>query len=117
MSDENEAQQLPEIDEAAVGGAGEAKPDETLDTNDAPEVGMGLVMEVPLRLTVEMGAATLSVREVLALSKGSVVELDRMHGDPADVFANDRLIARGELTVEDDRVAIRITELVSVSGA
>jgi flagellar motor switch protein FliN/FliY len=49
---------------------------------------------------------------VLALTKGSVVELDRMSGEPADVYANDRLIARGEVSVADQRVAIRITELV-----
>jgi flagellar motor switch protein FliN len=117
MSEENESQELPEIDEDALSGAAAKKPDETLDIGNDPQVGLGLVMDVPLRLSVEVGSATLSVREVLALSKGSVVELNRMNGDPADVFANDRLIARGELTVQDDRVAIRITELVSVMNS
>jgi flagellar motor switch protein FliN/FliY len=73
---------------------------------------LGLILEVPLRLSVEIGSANLPVRDVLALTKGSVVELDRMSGEPADVYANDRLIARGEVSVADQRVAIRITELV-----
>lgn len=113
MSEESEAQELPEIDEDSIAGEPSAKPDETLDVGNGPEAGLGLVMEVPLRLSVEIGSAMLPVREVLALTKGSVVELNRMDGDPADVFANDRLIARGELAVQDDRVAIRITELLT----
>lgn len=117
MSEEGDAQELPEIDEEAVTGVAVKQADETLDVGSDREAGLELVMEVPLRLTVEIGSAMLSVREVMALSKGSVVELNRMNGDPADVFANDRLIARGEIEVQDDRVAIRITELVSVTAS
>ena len=113
MSDE--AEELPDIDESVVDA--EAKPEESEGTvadaaGDSPD--LGLIMEVPLRLSVEIGSAQLPVRDVLALAKGSVVELDRMNGEPADIYANDRLIARGELTHDDDRVAVRITELVSV---
>lgn len=113
MSEEGNPDELPEIDEGSIAGAAADKPDERLDTGNEPEVGLGMVMDVPLHVSVEIGSATLSVREVLALSKGSIVELNRMNGDPAEVFANDRLIARGELTVQDDRVAIRITELLT----
>ena len=74
-------------------------------------------MEVPLRLSVEVGSAHLAVRDVLALSKGSIVELDRGSGEPADIFVNDRLIARGEISSEDDRVAVRITELIARNTA
>ena len=116
MSEEGESQELPEIDEEAVAGTADTAEAEEADPADASEVGLGLVMEVPLRLSVEMGSATLAVREVLALSKGSIVELNRMDGDPADIFANDRLIARGELTVQDDRVAIRVTELLTAGS-
>ena len=113
MSDESE--ELPEIDEAVVDA--DAKPEESEGTvagGTGEAADLGLIMEVPLRLSVEIGSAQLPVRDVLALAKGSVVELDRMNGEPADIYANDRLIARGELTHEDDRVAVRITELVSV---
>ena len=74
-------------------------------------------MDVPLRLSVEVGSTRMPVRDVLALSKGSIVELDRSSGEPADIYVNDRLIARGEIAHEDDRVAIRVTELIAVTAA
>lgn len=69
------------------------------------------VIDVPLRVTVEIGAAKMLVREVLQLNKGSVVPLDRSSGDPADILVNGRRIARGEVTVLDDSLAVRIVEL------
>lgn len=135
MSDEVETQELPDIDESivaddATGEGGVAGAEATANLASESEkplevvagavtegAGLGLIMEVPLRLSVEVGTATLPVRDVLALAKGSVVELDRMNGDPADVYVNDRLIARGELEVLEERVAIRITELVAVRAA
>ena len=119
MSDET--QELPEIDESVTGS--------TEDTAGAPpnvedgaeisegDPDLGLVMDVPLHLSVELGSTRMPVRDVLALAKGSVVELDRMNGEPADIYVNDRLIARGEIANEDDRVAVRITELVAVKAA
>jgi len=116
MNDENENdnEELPEIDDSVVGQ--EEKQLEATVTEQATE-DLGLIMDVPLRLSVELGSARLPVRDVLALSKGSVVELDRTNGEPADVYVNDRLIARGELTVQEDRVAVRITELIAVKSA
>lgn len=116
MSDEGE--ELPEIDEAIVGG--DEKPEDAETVSEASGAGLsdlGLIMEVPLRLSVEIGSANLPVRDVLGLAKGSVVELDRMNGEPADIYANDRLIARGELTHDDDRLAIRITELIQTRSS
>jgi flagellar motor switch protein FliN/FliY len=72
-----------------------------------------MLMDVTLQLAVELGRTRMSVRQVLDLQKGSVVELNRMAGDPVDVFVNDHLIARGEVVVVDDKFGIRITELVS----
>lgn len=114
MSEEGE--QLPEIDESVVGGEVE-KPDEEVARGTSAVPDLGLIMDVPLRLSVEIGSANLPVREVLALSKGSVVELDRTSAEPADIYVNDRLIARGELRNEDDRVAIRITEVIAAGSA
>lgn len=110
MAAESDKENLPEIDEQVVAFGSQ-------DVNGSVQGGMvaadmGLILEVPLRLSVELGSANLPVREVLALTKGSIVELDRMSGEPADVYANDRLIARGDVSVVDQRVAIRITELV-----
>ena len=110
MAEKVEKQDLPEIDEKVVA---QGSPEHAGPARGGPVVAdLGLILEVPLRLSVELGSANLPVRDVLALTKGSVVELDRLQGEPADVYANDRLIARGEIAVTDQRVAIRITELV-----
>ncbi|MEZ4278091.1 MAG: flagellar motor switch protein FliN [Myxococcota bacterium] len=110
MADQGENQDLPEIDERIVAAGSEDGKNTA--QGGAVAADLGLILEVPLRLSVELGSANLPVRDVLALTKGSIVELDRMSGEPADVYANDRLIARGEISVADQRVAIRITELV-----
>ena len=70
------------------------------------------VIDVPLRVSVELGAAKMLVREVLQLNKGSVIPLDRSSGDPADVLVNGKRIARGEVTFLDDALAVRIVELI-----
>jgi len=91
-----------------------AELDETL----APLSGKGLasidmLMDVLLQLTVELGRTQMSVRQVLDLQKGSVVELNRIAGDAVDIFVNDHLIAKGEVVVVDDKFGVRILEMVS----
>lgn len=77
---------------------------------------MDLLMDIALRVTVELGRTRMTLHQVLELQNGSVVELDRLAGDPVDVFINDRLIAHGEVVVVDDKFGVRITELISTSG-
>lgn len=72
-----------------------------------------LLMDVSLRLTVELGRSSMTVEEVLALGPGSVIELDKLAGEPVDVLANDRLIARGEVVVVDENFGVRVTEIMS----
>ena len=116
MGDAVDSEELPEIDDSIVDGEKTQELEEAQSASPAV-ADLGLVMEVPLRLSVELGSANLPVRDVLALAKGSIVELDRASGEPADVYVNDRLIARGEVIVQDERVALRITELMAVSAA
>jgi flagellar motor switch protein FliN len=71
-----------------------------------------LIRDVPLKVTVELGRASLTVREILALGAGSVVELDRLAGESVDVLVNDRLIARGEVVIVDESFGVRVTELL-----
>lgn len=80
---------------------------------EAGALSLASVIDVPLRVTVEIGATKMLVREVLQLNKGSVIPLDRSSGEPADILVNGRLIARGEVTVLDESLAVRIVELVS----
>ncbi len=71
-----------------------------------------MLMDVPLKISVELGRTRMMVREVLDLQAGSVVELDRMAGDLVDVYINERLIAKGEVVVVDDKFGVRITEML-----
>lgn len=99
-------------------GAGGASPPAAA-TPAAPaasESGLSFIADVPLRLTVEIGSTNMRVREVLALDRGSVVELDRQVGEPADVLVNGRLVARGEVTVVDEQIAIRVVEVVGAGA-
>jgi flagellar motor switch protein FliN/FliY len=82
-------------------------------TGSIDPTSIELLMDVPLRVSVELGRTRMSVRQVLELQNGSVVELDRMAGDAVDILVNDRLMARGEVVVVDDKFGIRITEIVT----
>jgi len=72
-----------------------------------------LLMDVSLRVTVELGRTRMQLAQILELQHGSVVELDRLAGDLVDVFVNDCMVARGEVVVVDDKFGVRITEMVS----
>jgi flagellar motor switch protein FliN/FliY len=81
-----------------------------------PPGGLDLLKDVPLRVTVELGRTRMSVRDVLALRVGSIIELDRLSGAPVDVLVNGVLIARGEVVVIDERFGVRITEVVTAGS-
>ncbi|HMM96135.1 flagellar motor switch protein FliN [Phycicoccus sp.] len=76
-----------------------------------------LLREVELGISVELGRSRMTVREVLGLAPGAVVELDRPAGSPVDVLVNGTLMARGEVVVVDDEYAVRVTEIVSTDPA
>lgn len=71
-----------------------------------------LLLDVPLQVTAELGRTSLSVRDVLGMGAGSVVELDRLAGEPVDLLVNNLLIARGEVVVIDESFGVRVTEIV-----
>ena len=74
---------------------------------------LSMLHNVNLRVKIELGRTRMLVEDVLKLGEGSVVELDKLAGDPVDVFANDRLIARGEVLVLNDSFCVRINEVTS----
>jgi len=91
---------------------------ETGELGDKPQAqfssegtGMELLMDVHLEMTVELGRARLSIGEVMELTQGSVLELDKMAGEPVDVRINGLLLAQGEVIVMDDIFGVRITRL------
>ena len=72
-----------------------------------------LVMDVPVQLTVELGRAKMQIRNLLALTQGSVVELDIIAGEPLEVVVNGCLVAQGEVVIVNDRYGIRLTDIVT----
>ncbi len=72
---------------------------------------INMLLDVDMRMSVQLGQTTMSVRKLLELKKGSLVQLKRMAGEPVDVFINHKLMAKGEITVVDDRLAVRIGQL------
>jgi flagellar motor switch protein FliN/FliY len=105
--------------QAAVGLAVAAQ----VETSAAPAAGgakdsrpaFDLLHDVEMEVTAELGRTRMSVRELLSLTPGAVIELDRAAGGPADLLVNGRLIARGEVVVIDENFGIRITEIVGPS--
>jgi flagellar motor switch protein FliN/FliY len=74
---------------------------------------LGLLLHVPLHLTVELGSCRMPVSEILKLGTGSVVELDRPANAPVELLVNNRPVARGEIVAVDERFGLRITELLT----
>ena len=70
-------------------------------------------IDIPLQVTVELGRTKHSVKEILELASGSIIELDQLAGEPVDILVNNRLIAKGEVVVIDENFGVRITDIVS----
>ena len=78
--------------------------------------GIALLSDVNLQVKIELGRTRMIVGDVLRLGEGSVVELDKLAGDPVDVYVNDRHVARGEVLVLNDNFCIRVNEILSPTG-
>jgi len=85
-------------------------------TTDPSSGNISMLMDVVLEVTVELGQTHMPLKQILELQKGSVIELNRLAGDVVDILVNNRMIARGEVVVVDDKFGVRITELVSVKS-
>jgi len=94
----------------------EARPPVTPPFNSTETHPIDLIKDVPLHVSVELGRASMTVREILALGPSSVVQLDRLAGEAVDILVNDRLIAHGEVVIVDESFGVRITEIVRDAG-
>lgn len=77
------------------------------------EIQMDIILDIPVTMSMEIGRTQVSIRNLLQLNEGSVVELDRLAGEPMDVLVNGTLIAHGEVVVVNDKFGIRLTDVVS----
>ncbi len=100
---------------ASGGGTGQlAKDDDSLKNIDLSR--MKMVLDVPLKVTVELGRTKLLVNDLLQLGQGSVIELDKMAGEPMEIYVNDKLVAMGEVVVVNEKFGVRLTDVMSGVG-
>ncbi len=90
-----------ELGEGAAGATGQG------------ETSLDVILDIPVTLSMEIGRSRISIENLLQLAKGSVVELDRMAGEPLDVLVNGTLVARGEVVVVNDKFGVRLSDVIS----
>ena len=81
--------------------------------NDCSEPNLDVILDIPVTLSMEIGSTEISINNLLQLNQGSVVELDRLAGEPMDVLVNGTLIAHGEVVVVNEKFGIRLTDVIS----
>jgi len=91
----------------------ELKPSVTSEKTSVPMEKLELLLDIPLKVTVELGRTRMTLKQVLEMVPGSIVELDKLTGEPVDILVNGKLVARGEVVVIDENFGVRITEIVS----
>ncbi|ABA88417.1 flagellar motor switch protein FliN [Syntrophotalea carbinolica DSM 2380] len=74
---------------------------------------LGFLLDIPLEVSVEIGSTRMPIKDLLQLQEGSIIELDKLAGEPLDLYVNSRLIARGEAVMVKDRYGLRLTDVVS----
>lgn len=118
---ENLAAEAEKAESEGTGGAGAGGGDggssgNSGSGNDAStesDRNLKLILDIPLRVTVELGRAKMPVAELLNLGQGSVIELSKLAGEPMEVLVNDKLIARGEAVVVNEKFGVRLTDIIS----
>lgn len=106
MSAKSEAAQIAEFEMLQAEASG-ASAETTRDVN------LEVILDVPVSLSLEVGRAKISIRNLLQLNQGSVVELDRAAGEPLDVYVNGTLVAHGEVVTVNEKFGIRLTDVIS----
>ena len=126
MAEDTNQEEEPVKDEGAGEGAGEdagatAVEEQEGDTNEEEggkadedqEANLDLILDIPLSVTVELGRSKMLINDLLQLGQGSVVELTKLVGEPLEVLVNDKLVARGEVVVVNEKFGVRLTDIVT----
>ncbi len=121
-ADENQEQLNPDGNEAQV-KVDAPPPADFSDASQATEsqakagaessINMDFILDIPIEVTVELGRSKMLVNELLQLGQGSVIELSKLAGETLEILANQKLIARGEVVVVNDKYGVRLTEVIS----
>ncbi|MFC0237602.1 flagellar motor switch phosphatase FliY [Fictibacillus phosphorivorans] len=83
------------------------------ETNQRDTKNLDMLLDIPLQVTVELGRTKKTIKDILEMSQGSIVELDKLAGEPVDIFVNHKMIAKGEVVVIDENFGVRVTEILS----
>ena len=118
MADAPSKPELDELTEDPTPAAGQDRSAPSSEAAPARAAGapksedLGAVYDIPVQLSAVLGKTTLPVSQLLRLGRGAVVELDRKVGEPIDILVNNRLVARGEVVILDDRLGVTMTEII-----
>ena len=125
MAEDANQEDEPVKDEGAGEGAGETaveEKEEVVDEEGSAETAgeesgepasLVLILDIPLAVTVELGRSKMLINDLLQLGQGSVIELTKLVGDPLEVLVNDKLVARGEVVVVNEKFGVRLTDIVT----
>lgn len=108
MSEEKNVEDLEKVAEAAANVQSAA-----MNLAKGKGENLNLLLDVTLTVTVEIGRTRLSIQDILQFGQGSVIELEKLAGEPLDIYVNGKLIARGEAVVVNEKFGVRITDIVS----
>ncbi len=87
---------------------------QSAETGGAPK-NIDFILDIPMSITVYVGSTKMAIRDLLQLAQGSVIELDKLAGEPMEVMVNNKLVARGEVVVVNEKFGIRLTDVVSAA--
>src|SRR3954469_2391256 len=104
---------LPPEGVGGGGGAAEGANHPVPRPGGGPAQSLDFILDIPLKVTVELGRSKMAIRDILQLAQGSVVELSKFAGEPLEVLINEKLIARGEVVVVNEKFGIRLTDIIS----
>jgi flagellar motor switch protein FliN/FliY len=93
----------------------EEKTEKVEKVEQATAKNIDFLLDIPLELTVELGRARLLIKDLLQLGQGSVVELEKLAGEPMEILVNNKLVARGEVVVVNEKFGVRLTDIISPS--
>ena len=111
LPDEPADQPSPRIEEQSE--SPEAAKEISDEMQAVEDFDLNLLLDIPLEITVELGRTSIQIQELLELGPGSAVTLSKLEGEPVDILANEKLIARGEVVLQNKKYGIRITEITS----
>ena len=112
--DPNRKRNVPDRVACRVGRSAPAGDDDAKTAlQEKRDRNLDLILDIPLRVTVELGRTKMAVQDLLNLGQGSVIELNKLAGEPMEVLVNDKLVARGEAVVVNEKFGVRLTDIIS----